>query len=147
MGFIKEKYSNGKVGLVAAFKGDQNLENYCNSNSLEEAMDYFNLELKNGFLYEVSAEEKAMQELGININEASQFREQINSLISQMDDEVANQNIVLYPLWKEGVYYQKNSRVRYMNSLYRVLVPHTSRINWTPSKSTSLFEKIEIKNN
>ena len=64
-----------------------------------------------------------------------------------MDDEVANQNIVLYPLWKEGVYYQKNSRVRYMNSLYRVLVPHTSRINWTPSKSASLFEKIEIKNN
>ena len=146
MGYIKEKYSNGRVGLVVAFRGDKNTDTYYGGNDLQEAINYFNLYLKDGSLYEQTKEEIAVQELAIQPEDATKFREQIDNLLSQMDDETAEQNIVLYPIWKENTFYKKNSRVRYGNSLYRVLLNHTSRSNWIPSITTSLFEKIETKN-
>ena len=49
---------------------------------------------------------------------------------------------VLFPVWAAGVSYTVGQRVRYNNSLYKVLQAHTSQADWTPTAAPSLFARI-----
>ena len=60
MGFIQEKYSNNQGGLSVMFMGEQNTENYFAGDSVQDALTYFNMYLKNGQIYIKSEEELAL---------------------------------------------------------------------------------------
>lgn len=147
MGFIKETYSNNRAGLIVAFKDIPNTSTYVNTDSIEEAIKYFNLIIKDNVLYAITDSDIAMQKLDIKVEEAGAFRSQVNTLLATLDDDAAIQNIILYPIWTEGQNYNVNDRVRYNNVLYRVLQSHTSQSNWTPSTASSLFARVLTSEN
>lgn len=62
-----------------------------------------------------------------------------------LDDEDAIEAKELYPFWSgDGVSYKKDDKVRYEDTLYKVLQPHISQAGWTPTAAPSLFAKVLI---
>ena len=51
MGFLLRKYSDYTADLLVAFNGTEANELYTPTNNVEEAMQYFNIALKNGIMY------------------------------------------------------------------------------------------------
>lgn len=78
------------------------------------------------------------------ISEARELRAQFVKLREMATDEMSLQVPNLYPIWKDGVAYAINDRVLYNDVLYKVLLAHTSQIDWTPDVSHSLFTKVLI---
>ena len=76
---------------------------------------------------------------------AQKLRPYIQKAAISLNDEDALQAKELYPMWSgDGVQYQKDSRVRYNEVLYKVLQAHTSQEAWTPQAAPSLFAKVLI---
>ena len=74
---------------------------------------------------------------------AIKFRKFIEQMATNATDEEALNNIEAFPLFKVGVQYKKDDRVRYENTLYKVLQDHTSQSDWTPDVAVSLFVRID----
>lgn len=143
MGFIREKYSNNRGGLVVSFMGNENTENYFSGSNIQDAMEYFNMYLKNNEIFIRSNEELALDAAGINtITEAEQLREELNSITSTMTDEEAVERSILFPNWTVGKTYSTGQRIRYYGRIFKVLQTHTSQANWTPSQTPSLFAEV-----
>ena len=139
MGFICEKYSENRAGLVVSFAGSENTDRFFSGDSVAEAMKYFNVYEKDGALYKKTEDSQALQEIGISNTEATDFRVVVDSLIQTMTDEEAINAIVLFPIWQSGKEYNVDDRVKYNNKLYKVLQAHTSQDDWTPDVAVSLF--------
>lgn len=79
-------------------------------------------------------------------------REELNAFIADLitmrnsaSDEGAIVAPHVYPQWDgEGVAYELGDRVLYNNILYKVLIAHTSQIDWTPAESPSLFAVVLV---
>lgn len=74
---------------------------------------------------------------------ARNFRPFIEKLAKEIDDTEAIDHPEAFPLWKVNVAYLKDDRVRYNDTLYKVLQPHTSQSDWTPDVAVSLFVRID----
>jgi len=143
MGFIKEKYLNNQGGLIVSFQNNENNENYFNGNNVEDALNYFNMYVKNNMIYIHTEEELITETTGINsIEEAIQLRTELNEIIGEMTDEEAVERPILFPNWKSGKEYTINERIRYGGRIFKVLQNHTSQDDWTPSRTPSLFAEI-----
>lgn len=143
MGFVQEKYSNNQGGLTVCFIDSPNTESYFSGDSAQEALEYFNMYVKDGQIYVKTNEELALSETGIStIEEAEQLRQELNEIISEMTDEEAVERPILFPNWKSGKEYTVNTRIRYGGRIFKVLQNHTSQDDWTPSRAPSLFAEI-----
>lgn len=143
MGFIHEKYLNNRGGLIVSFSGDQNSETYFAGDSVQDALTYFNMYVKDNQIYIKTDEELALSETGIStVAEAEQLRQELNEIISEMTDEEAVERPILFPNWKIGKQYTVNERIRYGGRIFKVLQNHTSQEDWTPSRAPSLFAEI-----
>jgi hypothetical protein len=148
MGFMKEKYSNNQGGLVVVFNGEQNGPNYFAGNNIQDALEYFNMYIKDNQIFIRTDEELALQETGIStIEEAALLRQEINEIINDFTDEQAVEKPFLFPNWKVGVSYVANTRVRYGGRIFKVLQNHTSQEDWTPSRAPSLFAEVLTNEN
>lgn len=77
------------------------------------------------------------------IEEARETRRQMVALASTTDDEQALQYTKLFPVWSgDGFSYAAGDRVRYEDTLYKVLQAHTSQPTWTPAAAPSLFAEV-----
>ena len=139
MGFICEKYSENRAGLVVSFSQAETSKNFFAGDSVKEAMKHFNIYEKDGSLFIKTEDSQALNELGIENNEASDFRATVDALIQSMTDEEAVTSQVLFPNWQSGKSYALGERVRYGGKLYKVLQAHTSQDDWTPDAAVSLF--------
>ena len=143
MGFIKEKYLNNQGGLTVSFQGEGNTESYFAGDSASAALEYFNMYLKDNQIYIRTDEEIALDEVGIkSVQEATELRQEINSITSTMTDEEAAERTILFKEWQSGVAYSVGERVRYNDGLFKVLQAHTSQDNWIPTLAHSLFAVI-----
>ena len=77
----------------------------------------------------------------------------LNAIVSvrtAIPDETAAEVKALYPSWREGVDYTMGDedtaadRVLYDNVLYKCIQNHTSRSDWTPDISVSLWTVVLI---
>ena len=75
---------------------------------------------------------------------ALRFRRFIEAMSVNATDEEALSNIEAFPLWEVGKSYEKDYRVRYNDTLYKVLQNHTSQSDWTPDVAVSLFVKVSL---
>lgn len=143
MGFIREKYSNNQGGLSVIFMGDQNTENYFAGDNIQDALEYFNMYLKNNQIYIKTDEELALAEVGItSVEEATELRQELNDIVSEMTDEEAVERAILFSNWVPGKVYSIGERVRYGGRIFKVLQAHTSQDDWTPSRAPSLFAEV-----
>lgn len=143
MGFICEKYDNNQGGLRVIFMGDQNDKDYFVGDSVSDALEYFNMYVKNNQIFYNTEEELSLAEIGINnIYEAEILRQELNDITSSMTDEEASERPFLFPSWKINTNYSIDTRVRYCGRIFKVLQNHTSQEDWTPSRAPSLFAEI-----
>ena len=76
--------------------------------------------------------------------EAKEF---VNSLVNLRTSATDTQAVGapdVYPTWKENVEYVIDDRVLYNDTLYKVVITHTSQDSWTPDAAPSLFAKVLI---
>ena len=144
MGFIKEVYSNNRAGLVVAFGRGKTSANYFSGDNIQEAMKHFNIYLKGNEMYIRSQDEVAINNLGINVEDAAEFRSTIDAIIVTLSDEQAISSSVLFPVWQAETTYTVGERVRYNNKLYKVLQDHDSQMGWEPLYAPSLFAALLI---
>lgn len=147
MGFIRETYSNNQAGLVVSFAQQETSETFFAGDSVEAAMKHFKLYLDDENRMRIDSEsDRAMETLGIEATEANTFRSAVDSLLTTLDDETADANKILFPLWSgDNITYAVGDRVRYNGILYKVLQAHTSQSDWTPTMAASLFARcIEV---
>ena len=80
------------------------------------------------------------------INNEEIFRILIRMAIKQAnaitDDKEALGVQMLYPRWKIGKEYEVGQYVQYNDTLYKVLIAHTSQADWKPDVSPSLFANV-----
>lgn len=77
-------------------------------------------------------------------SEALRIRANIESGAQSLDDKSALETVSLYPVWRTGIAYAVDFRVRYNDILYRCLIAHESQETWTPDVSQSLWTKVLI---
>ena len=75
---------------------------------------------------------------------AKRLRPYIEKAVESLDDSDALNAVELYPEWTLGVEYTVGQRLKYDNTLYKVLQTHTSQETWTPNVSPSLFALVLI---
>lgn len=76
---------------------------------------------------------------------AKQFRQFIEQMAKDVDDETALGHIEAFPKWETDRIYFRDERVRYNNVLYKVLQEHKSQDDWTPDVAVSLFVRVSIE--
>lgn len=76
--------------------------------------------------------------------EARAFIDAFVKLRNLATDEMSLQVPNLYPTWKVGVDYAVGDRILYNDTLYKVLLAHTSQEAWVPTDAPSLFAKVLI---
>ena len=77
--------------------------------------------------------------------QAIAFRNKLNAIIDDMDDETAQDNTELFPMWVSGKSYIVNDRVQYGDLLYKCVQAHTSQEDWTPDQTPALWVLISIE--
>ena len=143
MGFIKEKYSNNRAGLVVSFQDIETNEDYINTDSVEEAMRHFHLYLKDNQMFTESEDAIALEKIGVAVEEANELRALMDNYAVSLSDDDAMKNMILFANWSDNaVAYKAEQRVRYLGRLYKVLQDHTSQSGWAPNVANSLFVKI-----
>lgn len=83
----------------------------------------------------------------ITTEKAKAIIEALVKLRGLATDEQAIEVPVLYPVWKEEVFYKTGERVLFNEVLYKVLIDHTSQPDWAPDVAASLFAKVLIPDN
>lgn len=74
------------------------------------------------------------------------FINAVKKVRATISDEVALDNIALFPDWEVGIDLVADDRVEYNGKLYRVLQAHTTQSTWTPTDASTLFQPIDIAN-
>lgn len=79
------------------------------------------------------------------VDRAITYRGVIEKVMQLADDTVALEAPALTQAWDDdGARYAVGQRVRYGDTLYRVIQAHTSQADWTPDTAASLFAKVLI---
>lgn len=74
------------------------------------------------------------------ISEARRLRRRIEAdAQATMNDIEALEYSALFPLWEVGHQYSISDRIRYNDTLYKVILDHTSQSDWTPDIAVSLY--------
>lgn len=78
------------------------------------------------------------------LNKARKFREYIESMSVNLDDEQALEIIDVFPAWRDDAHYAADDRVRYGGVLYKCLQAHDAQAAWTPEAAPSLWAQVLI---
>lgn len=63
-----------------------------------------------------------------------------------LSDDMALENIALYPDWEVGKNLVVGERVEHNGKLYKVITAHTTQETWAPDIALTLFEPIDVVN-
>lgn len=146
MGLRLETYNDNFVGLIADFAFVNNSSDFCNTDSIQEAIEYFDLYLdeSTAHLKRNDPNEKIVNKLGIDSSSVDQFITMLDSIIDTLTDEQAGENKLLFPVWNSKASYKVGDRVRYLDILYKCLQAHTAQETWTPTDAPSLWARVLI---
>lgn len=78
-------------------------------------------------------------------SEVLKIRANIETGAQTIPDENALETVSLFPVWRSGVAYAVDFRVRYNDILYRCLIAHESQETWSPDVSPSLWAKVLVE--
>lgn len=95
----------------------------------------------------VEVAQQIKSEKQIQIEELEKEKEEMFLILdSKLTDEERLERIEIYPEWKEGVKYSKDTRIRFDGRLYKVLQEHTSQSDWLPDIALSLYLEVVANN-
>lgn len=77
-----------------------------------------------------------------SIYQAEQFRADIEDIATFTDDETAEKNAWVFPVWKTDTEYKIDERVQYNGELFKCIQAHKSQADWTPDLVPALWKRI-----
>lgn len=123
----------------------ENNPNCYNTDSAKEAIEHFNIVIRKNKMTFPNKKDEAFDKLSLDYEEVTDFRTTLNSLLAEMPNSEALQNVILFPAWAPDTHYVAGERIRYDNTLYRVIQTHISQPDWLPNIVTSLFTPIILE--
>jgi len=78
----------------------------------------------------------------ISREKARALRALIVKASASLTDEDALDGIELFPLWRIGIAYEADQRIRYEDKLYRCVQAHTSQSGWEPPATPALWTEV-----
>lgn len=81
----------------------------------------------------------------ITREQARKLRAFLEQMSVNATDEEALDNILAFPKWEVGKSYEKDDRIRFNDTLYKVLQNHISQSDWTPDIAVSLYVRVSIE--
>ena len=144
MGLRLEVYNENYVGLVADFNFVENSNEFCASNNIEEAMEYFDLYLdeRTRRLKRNDPNQRIVDKLAINIENVEMFQKQLGAITDTLTDEEAKGLSLLFEEWSPSVVYKIGDRIRYNGGLYKCLEDNSATMDTIPSIASSLWTEI-----
>ena len=73
---------------------------------------------------------------------ARQLREVLSNAMQLVSDDIAAENIRMYPEWEADKAYTIGFKVRHNDKLYKVLQDHTSHEAYQPEATVSLYAEV-----
>ena len=73
---------------------------------------------------------------------AYKIRDMMHKAAVSLNDNDAIEAVELFPVWKSGIDYKSNERIRYKEQLYLVVQAHTSQEDWTPDITPALYTEV-----
>lgn len=144
MGLRLEVYNENYVGLVADFNFVENSKEFCTSNNIEEAMEYFDLYLdeRTRRLKRNDPNQRIVDKLAINIENIEMFQKQLETITDTLTDEEAKGLSLLFEEWRPSEVYKIGDRIRYNGVLYKCLEDNNAIMEAPPSVIPSVWTKI-----
>ena len=146
MGLRLEVYNENFVGLVADFNFVNDSAEFCSSNSVDDAIAYFDLYLdpRTNRLKRNDPNQKVVDKLAIDINNIDTFQEQLEAVTDQLPDTEAIKYNLLFEEWNPIEQYKVGDRIRHNGVLYKCLTAHNAQQDWAPSAAPSLWAQVLI---
>ena len=144
MGLRLEVYNENYVGLVADFNFVENSKEFCTSNNVEEAMEYFDLYLdeRTRRLKRNDPNQRIVDKLAINIENVEMFQKQLEAITDTLTDEEAKGLSLLFEEWRPSEVYKIGDRIRYNGVLYKCLEDNNATMETPPSVMPSVWTEI-----
>lgn len=144
MGLRLEVYNENYVGLVADFNFVENSKEFCTSNNVEEAMEYFDLYLdeRTRRLKRNDPNQRIVDKLAINIENIEMFQKQLEAITDTLTDEEAKGLSLLFEEWRPSEVYKIGDRIRYNGVLYKCLEDNNATMETPPSAIPSVWTEI-----
>lgn len=144
MGLRLEVYNENYVGLVADFNFVENSKEFCTSNNIEEAMEYFDLYLdeRTRRLKRNDPNQRIVDKLAINIENIEMFQKQLEAITDTLTDEEAKGLSLLFEEWRPSEVYKIGDRIRYNGVLYKCLEDNNATMETPPSVMPSVWTEI-----
>ena len=142
MGMRIVNLSDNYVQLTIDFRYWEQPETFYDSNNLDEAIHYFNLEIDSfGKLKrKVDSSESIVKQLGLKENQFVDFLEQLNTLSRLMSKQDALNYYLILPLWRPGKDYKVGDKILYNNLPFECIKDHTAFISVNPDEYWDLIE-------
>ena len=144
MGLRLEVYNENYVSLIADFNFVENSKDFCTSNNIEEAMEYFDLYLdeRTRSLKRNDPNQRIVDKLAINIENIEMFQKQLGTITNTLTDEEANDFSLLFEEWSPSGVYKIGDRIRYNGVLYKCLEDNNATMETPPSVIPSVWTEI-----
>ena len=144
MGLRLEVYNENYVSLIADFNFVENSKDFCTSNNIEEAMEYFDLYLdeRTRSLKRNDPNQRIVDKLAINIENIEMFQKQLGTITNTLTDEEANEFSLLFEEWSPSGVYKIGDRIRYNGVLYKCLEDNNATMETPPSVIPSVWTEI-----
>lgn len=78
-------------------------------------------------------------------SQAIRFRNHLNNVIVDLDDETALEVTDLFLPWQSDKAYAVGDRVQYSELLYKCVQAHTSQSDWTPDATPALWVRVSVE--
>ena len=144
MGLRLEVYNENYVGLIADFNFVENSKEFCTSNNIEEAMEYFDLYLdeRTRRLKRNDPNQRIVDKLAINIENIEMFQKQLEAITDTLTDEEAKGLSLLFEEWHPSEVSKIGDRIRYNGVLYKCLEDNNATMEAPPSVIPSVWTEI-----
>ena len=144
MGLRLEVYNENYVSLIADFNFVENSKDFCTSNNIEEAMEYFDLYLdeRTRSLKRNDPSQRIVDKLAINIENIEMFQKQLEAITDTLTDEEAKSLSLLFEEWSPSGVYKIGDRIRYNGVLYKCLEDNNATMETPPSVMPSVWTEI-----
>lgn len=134
MGIRLLDLSNNHAMLMVDFKDYIDPSTYYDTNSVEEAMEYFGLELDSEYrlVRRVDPYETALKTLGISVSQIDEFLSQLENLGKQISEEDALDSPLIFLAWDPGKKYKVGDRVNFAEDVFECIKEHRAHIGGNP---------------
>ena len=116
---------------------------FYDTNSLEEAMEYFGLYLdENNELRRKDLNKVFLDRYGLNVDTSEIFLTQLESLGNSLSEEMAIDNEFIFLSWMPGKYYNIGNRVYCPDGIYECIQPHMAHKGGPPWELSKFWKQL-----